>query len=255
MVKFITYNPAEHNNEPYVINAVKHRLVEQRKNWICGLVGPPGTGKTYSAISLAKTIDPTFDISRVCLDPLSFFQKIKERLPEGSGLILDEAGINASSKLWQSVNNRMLNFILQAFRKRRIFVIFTMPGIDNFDSSSRKLLNTIIEVQKVDFKSNLCEAKWLDYSYNPRYGGKAYNYFPRYIHPITGLTAITKVYFRLADKKMLEQYEEMKEAFLERLEKDSVDAIYEALTQKKMRSRKVKSDFDKQTAEFGALEK
>lgn len=41
-----------------LLDAVPRTLIRNNRNWLCVLCGAPGTGKSYTALRLAESIDP-----------------------------------------------------------------------------------------------------------------------------------------------------------------------------------------------------
>jgi hypothetical protein len=43
---------------------------------MAALVGPEGSGKSWTSLKIAELIDPTFDADRVMFDPHSFMEQL-----------------------------------------------------------------------------------------------------------------------------------------------------------------------------------
>lgn len=219
----VAFDPRK-SDDPFVIHSIKWRMKTKKKTWLGSCIGESGDGKSYGGIRIAELIDPNFNATRIALDPLRFLEILKTGLPPCSVVLFDEAGINLSAKEFQTMNNRLINYVVQAFRKKRIAVIFTMPTMKLLDKASRELCNSIIYLQNVDMKNKMSEAKWYNIQMNHR-TGKSYEKSPRYIDPKKGLTVVPTVNIRLPNSKTLEEYEKMKDGFIDGLTEDVYKSV------------------------------
>ena len=161
------------NGEDYSLVRYIHKRIRNNKNFLATITGPTGSGKSWSGLSMAELIDPTFTVDRVIFKARELMKLIREgNLKPGSVILWDEAGIDLSNRNWQSVTNKMLNALLQTFRHRNFILLFTVPFHDFIDSASRKLFHADFETQKINknqqvviikpkllqYNSNLC--KW-----------------------------------------------------------------------------------------------
>ncbi len=115
-----------------------YRLWGENKNFIVIFVGETGSGKSYSALALAEMIDPNFDISKVVYTPEEFFE-VLDRVGKGEVVIFDEAGVGVPAREWQTIQNRLMSYVLQVFRYKNIGVIFTTPSSDFIDKHVKLL--------------------------------------------------------------------------------------------------------------------
>ena len=94
-------------------------------NLIFHVYGKPGTGKSYSALSLAKAIDPTFKVNTHCYWDLRKFIDELDDLEDGGCYIIDEV-----ARSWGEGSFRVLaeiNTVFETVRKRQIFIIVCTP--------------------------------------------------------------------------------------------------------------------------------
>lgn len=125
-----------------------HWIATRIKNgWplIIAFVGAMGSGKSYSAISLAQAIDPNFTADNIVFTVAEFAKKITANLPRGSVVIFDDAGVDANARDWHSKRVKLLARVAQSFRIFGIIVIITTPKMEYIDSQTRKLLTVLFE--------------------------------------------------------------------------------------------------------------
>ena len=94
-------------------------------NLIFLVYGLPGTSKSYSALSLAKAIDPDFNVDTSCYWDLRKFIDDLPTLRSKSCYVIDEVARN-----WGEGSFRVLseiNTVFETVRKRQIFIIVCTP--------------------------------------------------------------------------------------------------------------------------------
>jgi ABC-type oligopeptide transport system ATPase subunit len=146
-----------------------HRRIKNNKNFLVTITGPTGSGKSWTGLSIAELLDPTFNIDRVIFKGKELMRLINTgNLKPGSVILWDEAGIDLSNRNWQSVTNKMLNALLQTFRSRNFILIFTVPFSDFVDASSRKLFHADFETQRINkaLQEVVIKPKLLQYNPN-----------------------------------------------------------------------------------------
>ena len=148
-------------NKSYLIEYLLDRIYKLDKNNIISITGETGSGKSFSALSLAETLSPDrFNINYVIFEPQEFSDLIKSQvLQKGDVIVWDEAGVGIPSKLWWSILNRSINYILQVFRNENISLIFTTPNLGFIDSDARKLLHFYFSMLRIDSKKKIAYIK------------------------------------------------------------------------------------------------
>jgi hypothetical protein len=94
-------------------------------NLIFLFYGLPGTSKSYSALSLAKAIDPLFDVEKNCYWDLRKFIDDLPTVRSKGCYVIDEVARN-----WGEGSFRVLseiNTVFETVRKRQIFIIVCTP--------------------------------------------------------------------------------------------------------------------------------
>jgi len=121
------------------------RLVEQNRNFLVVFVGETGTGKSYSAIAMAEMIDPDFTIEKVVYEPKDFLNLL-DKCGRGEVIVFDEAGVGIPAREWQSIQNKLMGYVLQTFRYKNIGVFFTTPSLAFIDKQVKILTHFVVKV-------------------------------------------------------------------------------------------------------------
>jgi len=136
----ISYDKLKERKVGKLAGVIRERLWFQRKNALVSIFGEPGSGKSLSAITLAKLIDDDFSLDFLVFSPEDFL-KVLDQAERGDVVIFDEAGVGLPAREWQSLQNKLLGYVLQTFRYQNICVIFTTPHVSYIDKQVRHLVN------------------------------------------------------------------------------------------------------------------
>jgi len=140
----------------HFIKYIKRRI-SRNQNFLGAITGPTGSGKSYSALSIAADIDPNFCIENVAFTPDDLFTIINSgRLVPGSVILYDEAGVGMGAREWQSLGNKVLSFLLQTFRNLNLVVLFNLPHLGMFDAQGRKLIHAHLSTKRIIYSKSLC---------------------------------------------------------------------------------------------------
>jgi len=148
-------------NKPYktgsaVTDYIYKVINEYNRCMLACIVGNVGTGKSYTAMKIALSVDPTFNIDRVIFSTKDFFKVLNSgELTKGKAIMFDELQISQSSRRWYSELNQMLNEVLTTFRHRNLFCIFTVPHWKFVDSHTRNLFHLVIKTTSPDLKKKV----------------------------------------------------------------------------------------------------
>ena len=154
--------------EKYWISYIKQRI-KKNKNFLGFVSGPTGSSKSYSSIRIAEELDPDFNIDRIVFGGLELMNLINSgKLKSGSAIVMEEAGVEMSHKNWQSVTNKMLNYLMQTFRHRNFILILNSPYMDFVDASTRKLFHAEFSSMGIDYKKNEARLKPVFLQYNQK---------------------------------------------------------------------------------------
>lgn len=90
--------------------------------------GPERSGKSVLAQQIAKTIDPTFCLSRMCLTP-SQFQEAVTNASKGQVVVFDEAYTGLSSANALGSINKLLKELMMEMGQKNLVVLIVLPTI------------------------------------------------------------------------------------------------------------------------------
>jgi len=206
--------------EPSFVTWIKKRI-SNNLNFIALFQGPTGIGKSWSALKIAYDLDKEFEVSQVAFDFRGVMQIInavwfKEK--KLKVIIFDEAQCDLSNREWQSLTNKLMNYLLSTFRHQNIILLFTSPYSDFMDSHSRKLLHCIFDCRGTDKKkkANLIRPKLQQY--NPKMK-KFYEHGLYVIHD-NGVDKLNNWWVGRPPEHLIVPYEKKKEAFTDKLNND-----------------------------------
>jgi DNA-binding CsgD family transcriptional regulator len=205
-------------SEKFFITYIKNRIREN-KNFLGIITGPTGSGKSLSAVSICEQVDPSFDVNRIVFSIKDLMALINSgQLKSGSCILFDEAGIEFSNRNWQSTINKALSSLLQTFRHQCLIVFFTVPYLDFVDTSVRKLFHAELTTMGIDKANKICKIKPQLIQYNSR--NKKFYYKYLRIKSLRGVAPLRSWGITIPSKELLDRYEEVKQEFTWKLNKD-----------------------------------
>lgn len=222
----------------HLIELVKERF-KRNKNWLCFFVGETGSGKSYAAMTLAKALDPMFNVNRIVFTVEDFVNLITEgNLKEGDIILYDEAGVDMDSRTWYEFSNKAMRYILQTFRRDNIGVIFTVPDISFVDKTARKLTHVIVETEYINYQKKRVVCRWFEIQNSRRYD-KTYYVFPKFYDENGRANIISRVYFGMPPSGLVKQYEEKKKAYTDGLKREIQEGILNKKNLEKLRKKRI----------------
>lgn len=192
-----------------IIRYIQKRLWRRNQNWLMAICGATGSGKSFSALRIASEIDPNFSVEHVIFFPKDLMTLLGQPLPKGTAIVYDEAGVSYSAREWQTLSNRLINYVMQTFRERNLALIMTVPDSSFLDVQIRKLFHMIALTQKIHRTIDEVELKPFFITNYPL-AGKIYT-----TYPIMYGNKITRWYIKKPNAKLVHAYREKKETFFE----------------------------------------
>lgn len=209
----------------YFVDYICNRIQNENKNAILCIVGATGTGKSLSAIRLceliSKKLRTEFNENNMVFSFKEMMQLLNgKKLVRGSCIMFDEAGIGLGSRNWYTTLNKMISFLLQAFRKYGYVLIFTVPNFSFIDKQTRHLLHGILQTKGIDFKRKLCKLHPLLFQDSPM-TDKIYKKHLRVKGKVgEGVIEVKQIMLDLPSKELIDVYEDKKDKFLKKLNED-----------------------------------
>ncbi len=196
-----------------------HKRIKRNKNFLCMFSGPTGSGKSWGAMSFCEQLDPNFDTDRIVFSAKQLMELINSgTLKKGSCILFDEAGIDLGSRTWQSMTNRMLNYLIQTFRHKNFILIFTSPYSDFIDTQTKRLFHAEFKTVRINERRRTVAVKPLTLQYNSSMK-KWYYHYLKVIKPGTGIIKIERWEIIAPTKELIEKYEKKKSNFTAELNK------------------------------------
>ena len=141
--------------KPPQLHEIVKRLVDtnflKKKNFFMLIVGAPGSGKSYTALKFAETIEHNFSPREQIIYMPEQFKEIFENLENSRKrvLIFDEAHVTMPSRRWFSFVNLSINTIMSTFRQvKQLAVFFVAPSQNMIDKQLRSLFQYYCVVEK-----------------------------------------------------------------------------------------------------------
>jgi hypothetical protein len=155
--------------EGWFVQEVVDRIKNHR-NFLCCIVGSPGSGKSYLGIRMCQKISEKlgvpFTVDNILFDPGDFFDLI-DKLPSGSFIMIDEAGVALDARKFMTTFHSVFNYVLETFRFKLINMIFVLPDLAMLDANCRRVLTALIRVYDRGYgrvyklKSSYLGSQWL----------------------------------------------------------------------------------------------
>lgn len=221
---------------------IRHMQKETRENnqsFYLIFTGAGGAGKSYACLEMLRLVDPEFDVSRVAFSNKEFIQLLKRKLPPGSAVMWDEAGVGLDSREFMSLINKVLSYVTMTMRYRRQIIAMTVPDMQWVDIKTRKLLHAYIEMLKI-FKGSRSVGKYHMLQTNYRFG-KTYHKCP-VVFKGGSPYIVSTVEFNMPPKSMTEPYEKYKSKFGDEIlamAEDAVNMLEYKKLQRKVSDREI----------------
>lgn len=231
------------------VRYIQNRTLKKNKNFLGTITGPTGSGKSWAGLSIGEMVDPDFNVDRIIFTGRELMDLINSgKLKSGSFILWDEAGIDLSSRNWQSLTNKMLNFVLQTFRHKNLILIFTTPYHDFLDVASRKLFHAEFETSSINKTKKTCRIKPKLLQYNADLK-KWYKKYLKIVKGGVGKSTIRRWDVPKPSDELIRMYEEKKNKFTAVLNKD-IESKLEKLKEKEETKPEVSVEFTKVPSEL-----
>jgi len=204
------------------LNNKMRRMTVRNQNWIAVVVGATGSGKTYGALEtsddmMGRKLDP---YTHIVFSIEEFMTNLNaNKFKKGQIVVFEEAGVNISSKNWQSKANKNINFVLQTCRHRNFGIVFTLPMFAFLDSSTRALIHTAFVTDEIDYMRGLAYLRVFDIKVDALRGTDPYMIYPKFRINHEVIT-MKRIACKMPRQELVDVYEERKQQFTNKLNKD-----------------------------------
>lgn len=198
------------------------RTIHQNKNCIVPVVGNPGSGKSYWCLRFleknAEILGRKPDVTCCTRSAIEFMGKLNSGdLKGGDVLILEEVGVNISSREWQSKINKLINYVLQTFRNKNLTVLLNLPDVKMLDINVLRLIHGIVVMKGIDFENKKSKISFKVRQHNFEIHKDYWKHLR--VNKDGKQVRIKRHTFKKPSKEILEEYEQRRLEFTEALNK------------------------------------
>lgn len=202
---------------------------EENQHFIGVVVGPEGSGKSYTALKIGEVVDPTFNAERVMFDPAEFLERLQEWKAsgdtKGKAVVGDEAGVGIGVRTWYEEDQVKFNQVLQVIRDENMAIIFTLPRLSELDSQTRGRIRGFMEMTDLE-AGEWAEFKYLNWKPTRDERDKIYRQYPRL--RVNGYKQkIKRLKVSPPSEDLVAAYERRKSAFQKELYQETQDLMTE----------------------------
>ena len=187
------------------------------------------SGKSWAMLRVAYEIDPEFSIDQVAFS----FKEVMEILnnpdfkkKKWKVIFFDEPQTEISNRAWQSLTNRLLNYLVSTFRHQNVVLLFATPYSDFIDSQTQKLIHCKFVVKGHSRQTKLTTIRPKLQQWNSKMR-KFYEH-SLMVSSRMGTFKITNWSVTRPPQHLIDPYEEKKTAFTSGLNKDILQQLDDA---------------------------
>ena len=112
------------------------RMVKHDRDCVIVVAGDPGSGKSVFAMTLAKALDPTFNINNIYFEGEKLIRRISSPdTKKYESFVYDEAREGLSARQSMSRSNKTITDCLAEIRQKNLFIIIVLPDYWDLDSN------------------------------------------------------------------------------------------------------------------------
>lgn len=183
------------------------------------IIGDPGSGKSWSMLSIACALDPDFKLEgNLFFKAGKMMRAIKDyytgenaKPKRGKVWLLDEAGIDVNALNYHDAINKGLNAFFQTARHRNYFFFMSVPQMNFVSKGVRTLMTTFAKANGWDKETKLTKITMRIMEYN----GDIDKYYRKRLFVYDGikLTPCNESRLPKPPKHIIDEYEQMKKKF------------------------------------------
>ena len=200
------------------------RMNVENQHFMAAIVGREGTGKSHSALTLSRLVDPSFTAEDVYFDAQDLLKAFdSDEYGRGDMIVLDEAGVGLGNRSWYDKEQILLNQTLQTVRDDNMGVIFTLPRLEELDSQTIGRLHAFVEMMNVYPEEGWAETKWKNINLTRDGRSKEFKKYTRL--NVNGMQKrVTRCAIAPPPEDLVDAYEARKEAFKAELYEEAIGA-------------------------------
>lgn len=152
---------ASRRKKDYFTSYILQRI-QRNKNFIACITGPTGSGKSYTALRIAEVLDSDFNGANIVFTPSEFMRVVNgktKKLRKGSVIVFDEIQVSMGHMDYQTIQAKMLNYVMQTFRHKNFILLVTSPHFAFINASARKLFHSRLETISINQKNKTVAVK------------------------------------------------------------------------------------------------
>lgn len=192
-----------------------------KKNFVMVITGSTGEGKSLTGVKIGELVDPRFNIDKVTYDSDEFMDAVGAVKRSGEVIIWDEAGVGLPSREWHSVSNKVINYVIQTFRKDKACIIFITPDLSFIDVQARKMIRAFTEARRYRREATKL---WIYRMSIDRKSGKIYYPHPLYLVD-DAIVKLKYAIIHLPAKELVVEYERKANKWKEKLKRDVIRTV------------------------------
>jgi len=217
--------PEDVKDRPILRKKIWEPINERNEHYVGGIVGREGSAKSYTALGIAETVDPTFSAEQVFFEPKDFMEHLRDTPKDdlqGKVFVGDEAGVGMGNRTWYEKDQVLLNQALQTVRDDNIALIVTLPRLEELDVQTEGRLKGFFEMVGKDTERMIATARYK--MVDPSRGGqdKIYKKYVR-VHRGGVKVRLEEGQFEPPSDELIEEYQPKKAEFKEELYEEVIE--------------------------------
>lgn len=174
----VIYRDSSTEKKNSILRYIGNRVLRNNANFLCGVVGGVGAGKSYCCLAMAEeyaemfniNFDPKYHVIESLKELLLLITEPKEtrKIGFGSVIVFDEPQVESNSRSWQSDINKAMGQLIATFRNQRLVVFFALPFLEMLDKQTRIIFQGEFKVEGFDKNTKITTIKprFLEYNKN-----------------------------------------------------------------------------------------
>ena len=199
-----------------VVGSIQRIIHMDNRNFVCAMIGPKGSSKSWSALSMCEEVDPNFSDKTIVFSTIDLLKLMtqKPQLPAGTAILYEESSVSANNRDWYSFFNKALTAVVDTFRYRNYFLVFTTPFQGSVDIKLRRSFDAIFDMTgEINKKERYAVANYQLVKVHELYG-KGQPVYPKLrINTKRGICKMVRYRIYAPSDPLIKKYEKMKNEF------------------------------------------